>query len=144
MKTAKLISVSLLVILLVSVPAAANAHWGFGGGAILGLGLGLLTGLALAPIAVHAGPVYYVPPPPAVYRPYSYSVPAPLPPGPPPYGYSNNPNVSSAYPPPTGPLRCRAWRLINRHQENRWDPYYGRWRTVLVERWGWVGVPCNN
>ena len=142
MKTAKLVFIGLLVPLLALVPVIADAHWGFGGGAILGFGLGLFTGFAFTPRPVYVvPPVYYAPPPPAAYP---YRVPAPVRPDPATYDYSNNLNVSPAVPPPVGHSRCREWRLINQHLENRWDSYNGKWQTVLVERWGWVGAPCNN
>jgi hypothetical protein len=145
MRTGKLVFTGLLIALLVSVPVAADAHWAFGGGLILGLGTGLITGFAFAPRPVYvAPPVYYAPPPPAVYRSYPYSVPAPVPPDPTAYGSSNSPNISSANAPPAGQSSCREWKLINRHWEKRWDGYYGRWQTVFVERWGWVGAPCSN
>lgn len=145
MKRAKVVVIGLLIMLLVSVPVVGEAHWGFGGGAILGFGLGLFTGLALAPSPVYVGPPgYYYPPPPVVYRSYPYYAPAADPPGPTAYGYSHNVAVSSANPPPPGQVRCREWRLIGRNWQNRWDPYSGRWQTALVERWGWVGVPCPN
>jgi len=143
MKTARLSFVGLLIALLVSMPVVADAHWGFGGGLVLGLGTGLITGFAFAPRPVYvAPPVYYAPPPPGGYYP-SY-VPPPAAPNPTTYGYSDSPNVSSANPAPVGQSRCREWRMINRHWENRWDSHYGRWQNVLVERWGWVGAPCNN
>ena len=145
MKMAKLIFVGLLIVLLVSVPVVAEAHWGYGGGAFLGFGLGLFTGLIWAPRPVYvAPPVYYAPPPPAVYRSYPYYVPPPAPPGPAASGYSNNAAVLPANLAPPGQARCREWRLIGRHWQNRWDPYSGRWQPVLVERWGWVGVHCPN
>jgi len=143
MKTTKLAFAGLLITLLVSMPVAADAHWGFGGGLVLGLGTGLITGFAFAPRPVYvAPPVYYAPPPPAGYYP-SY-VPPPAAPNPTAYGYSNGPDVSSASPPPVGQAKCREWKMINRHWEQRWDSYYGGWRNVLVERWGWVGAPCNH
>ena len=142
MKTVKLLSIGLVIVLLVSVPAVADAHWGFGGGLILGFGTGLITGFAFAPRPVYgAPPVYYAPPPPVAYP---YYVPAPVIPDPAASVYSNNANVSSANPPPVGQSGCREWRLINRHWEKRWAPYYGGWQNVLVERWGWAGVPCNH
>jgi hypothetical protein len=142
MKTMKILSVALLCILLIAVPVAADAHGGFAGAAFLGLGLGLFTGFAFAPRPVYAvPPVYYAPPPPAVYRYYPSFVPGPVPPAT--YGgYSENANTPSISPPSEG--RCREWRLIDRHSENRWDSYQGRWQKVLVERFGWVGVPCRN
>ena len=141
MKTLRIISIVLLIVLLISVPVVADAHWGFGGGLLLGLGTGLITGFAFAPRPVYvAPPVYYAPPPPVAYP---YRVPAPVPPDPAASGYSNNASVSSANPPPVGQSGCREWRMINRHWEKRWAPNYGGWQTVLEERWGWVGVPCN-
>ena len=145
MKTGKLAFIGLLIALLVSLPVVADAHWGFGGGFVLGLGTGLITGFAFAPRPVYvAPPVYYVPPPSAVYHYYPSYVAPPAPAGPTAYGYSNNPTVSSVNPPPGGQSRCREWKLINRHWEHRWDSYNGRWQNVLVERWGWVGASCNN
>jgi len=142
MKTVRLVSIGLLIVLLVSVPAVADAHWGFGGGLILGFGTGLVTGFAFAPRPVYvAPPVYYAPPPPVAYPYYG---PAPIVSGPAASGYSNNAGVPSGNPPPVGQLGCREWRLINRHWEKRWDASYGRWQSVLVERWGWAGVPCSN
>ena len=138
MKRISPVLTGVLISLLFFVPVPADAH---GGGAILGFGLGLLAGLAFAPGPVYVGaPVYYAPPPPAVYVPYPYSyyVPAPNPP-PVSYGYSGIATVA-----PAGQARCREWRLINRDWENRWDPYYGKWRAVLVEKWGWAAVPCNH
>jgi len=51
--------------------------------------------------------------------------------------------VSSANPSLAGQSRCREWKLKDKHLENRWDPYYRKWFNVLVERWGWVGIPCS-
>ena len=142
MRATKLVFTGLLVAFLVFSPVIADAHWGFGGGAILGFGLGLFTGFAFAPGPVYvAPPLYHAPPPPVAYPYYS---PAPVSPGPATYGYSNNPSLSSISPPPVVQSRCREWKLINRHSENRWDSYNRRWQTVLVERWGWVGAPCHN
>ena len=142
MKKAKWVLTGLLVAFLAFFPVIADAHWGFGGGAILGFGLGLFTGFAFAPRPIYAAPpVYYAPPPPVAYPYYG---PAP---GYPPratYRYSNTSNVLSAAPPPVGQSRCREWKLINRHSENRWDPLTQRWQTVFVERWGWVGTPCRD
>ncbi len=143
MKTTKGIFFGFLVILLVAVPVVADAH-GFGGGAILGFGLGLFTGLAVAPRPVYVGPPMYYAPPPVVYSPYPYYAPAPVPPSPGAYGYSNRANGPSANLSPPGQSRCRDWRMIDRHWENRWDASYGRWRAVLVERWGWAEGPCNH
>ncbi len=144
MKVLNLALIGLLCVLLVAVPAAAEAHGGFGAGAFLGLGLGLFAGLALAPAPVYVAPPVYYPSPPMIYRydPPSYgSAAAPPPPGV--YDRSSNSNVSRSDVSSTGQSRCREWRMINRHWENRWDSYYGRWRAVLVEKWGWAPVPCN-
>jgi len=139
MKTLKLVFAIAVIVLLAFTPVVADAHGGFGGGAILGFGLGLFTGFAFAPRPVYVGPVYYAPPPPIPYR-YSF---APIPPDPAAYGYANSAEGISANPPPAGQSTCREWRPIYRRWENRWDSYYGRWRPVLVERWGWASVPCH-
>jgi hypothetical protein len=139
MKTLKLVFAVVIIVLLAFMPVVADAHGGFGGGAILGFGLGLFTGFAFAPRPVYVAPVYYAPPPPV----RSYYYPSPPPPDPTAYDYSRNAELTPANPPPVGHSACREWRPIGRRWENRWDSYYGRWRPVLVERWGWVGVPCN-
>jgi hypothetical protein len=144
MKKMKILSIGLLCILLIAVPVVADAHGGFAGAAFLGFGLGLFTGFAFAPRPVYAvPPVYYAPPPPAVYRYNPSYVPAPVPPATSYGGYSENVNSPSVSP-PSSAGRCREWRLIDRHLEDRWDSYQGRWQKVLVERFGWVGVPCRN
>jgi hypothetical protein len=142
MKTTKILSIGLLSIILVAVPVAAGANGGYGGAAFLGFGLGLLTGLTFAPWPVYAAPsVYYAPPPPAVYRYYPSYVPEPVPPSS--YGgYSDRAKATSVSPPPAG--RCREWRLIDRHWEDRWNSQYGRSQKILVERFGWVGTPCGH
>jgi len=144
MKVFNFVFIGLLGVLLVAVPVAAEAHGGFGVGAVFGLGLGFLTGLAFAPAPVYvAPPVYY--PPPVIYRDYPpYYGSAPASPAPGAYGNPGNSTISSSNTPPVMQSRCREWRMINRHWENRWDPYYGRWRAVLVEKWGWAGIPCND
>ena len=145
MKTGKWAMIILSTILLVSMPAVADARGAFGGGLILGLGAGLITGLVLAPTPVYvAPPAYYAPPPPVVYPYYPSYVPAPAPPNPPVYDYSNSAAVAPSVPPPAGQSGCREWKLMDRHWEKRWDSNYGIWRSVLVERWGWAGVPCRN
>ena len=145
MKTAKVASILLVIVLLVSTPAVADAHWGFAGGWIFGLGTGLITGYALAPRPVYAvPPAYYAPPPPVVYPYYPSYVPAPVRPNPPANGYSNNAAVAPSALPPAGQSGCREWKLINRHWEKRWDSNNGIWQNVMVERWGWVGVQCRN
>ena len=142
MKTAKRLFFVFLTALLVAVPAVADAH-GFGGGALLGFGLGLFTGFAFAARPVYvAPPVYYAPQPPVTYQPYPYYVPAPDPPAA--YGYSNRANVPPANVSPVGESRCREWRMMDRHWENQWDAHIGKWRAILVERWGWAGIPCND
>ena len=141
MKTAQWVFMGVLIILLTLTPVVADAHGGFGGGAVLGFGLGLFTGFAFAPRPVYVGPVYpayYYTPPPVVYRYY----PAPTPPDPSVNRYSNR--AEAANPPPAGQSRCREWRLLNRHWEDRWDSYYGRWRPALVEKWGWASIPCRD
>ncbi len=144
MKTMTRILFGFLSLLLVAVPAIADAH-GYGGGALLGFGLGLFTGFAFAPRPVYVGPpVYYAPSPPVTYNLYPYCAPPPVPPGPGVYGYSNRAHPPSASLAPPGQSRCREWRMIDRHWENRWDPSYGRWRAILVEKWGWAEVLCNH
>ncbi len=140
MKTAKGTAVILLIALLIFIPVAAEAHGGFGGGVLLGLGAGLITGFAFAPRPVYvAPPVYYTPPPPVIYPSPSYNQ-TPVPSGPSSYEF-NNAGISSPTTPSPG---CREWKVVNRHWEKRWDGYYGRWQNVLIEKWGWVGVPCSS
>ncbi len=141
MKRMKFVCIALLIVALIAVPVVADAHGAYAGAAFFGFGLGLFTGLAFAPRPVYAAPpVDYAPPPPAVYRYYPSYVPAPAPPAS--YGgYSAYGNAATVSPPAD---RCREWRLIDRHYENRWDGSSGAWRKVLVERFGWVGVPCRN
>ncbi len=117
MKGLKILAVGLLILSVISVPVLADAHWG-AGGVFLGFGAGLLTGALLAPRPVYVAPPVY-PAPPAVYQPAPADASGPI----------------------SAP--CREWRLIDRHWENRWDPYYRTWRRVPVDRWGWVGVPCQ-
>jgi len=120
------ISIGLLLIFLLTLPPAAEAsRRGRGGGVILGFGAGLLTGFLFTPRAV-------VVPPPVYYAP----VPAPTPP--PVYGYSER------APQPGAQAKCREWSLLERRYQDSWDPYYGRWRSVPVEKWGWADVPCRN
>ena len=145
MKRGKLALIILLIALLGSMPAVADAHWGFAGGWIFGLGIGFLTGYTVAPRPVYAvPPVYYTAPPPVVYPYYPSYAPPPVPAPPPSRDYSNNAAVAPPAPPPAGQSGCREWKLINRHWEKRWDSNSGTWRNVLVERWGWAGVPCRN
>ncbi len=136
MKILNLAFIGLLIVLLVALPTVAEAHGGFGVGAIFGLGLGFLTGLAFAPGPAYvASPVYYPPPPVGyVYEP-SYYGPGPAAPRQEVYGNHESSKVSSFTVPLTGQARCREWGMINRHWENKWDPYYGKW--------GWAAVRCN-
>lgn len=140
------ISVGLAVLLIAftSVPPA-EAHWrhyGGGGRVFLGFGVGLATGLILAPRPVYVSPPVYVAPPPVVdYPSANYYPPAPPPQEPPASGYEQQSAVIP--PPPEANGNCREWRMIDRHLEDRWDSYYGRWRAVPVERWGWAEVPCK-
>lgn len=136
MEKTKIIAVFLLIICLVFLPVAADAR---GGGRLLfGFGAGLLTGYLFAPRPVYVAPPVYAAPPPVSSPDY---VPAPVPP-PPISGYSYDANVAG--PQPGLQAKCREWRLIDRHLEDRWDSYYGRWRQVPVEKWGWIEMPCNN
>jgi len=136
MKKIKIAAAGLLIIFLFSLPAVADAHWRYGGGLFWGFGAGLLTGYLFAPRPVYVAPPVYGAPPEGY-------IPAPPPPNrPPEYGYRDS--TGEAAPPPSAQGKCREWRLIDRHLEDRWDPYYGRWRQVPVEKWGWAEVPCNN
>ncbi len=157
-KKVKVITGGLLMIFLFSQPVVAYGHWS-GAGAVLGFGTGLITGYLLAPKSAYAVPPAYVAPPPAA-QPYPEvaqaspdNVPAPPPgqtpppemlppppPAPPPSGYSGGGPV----PAPGNQAKCREWKMIDRHLENRWDSYSGKWRQVPVEKWDWVEVPCGN
>jgi hypothetical protein len=144
MKTAKWIIIGLIIVVFIGAPVLANAYVGYGGAAFFGFGLGLFTGLAFSPRPVYVGPGYY--PPPLIYRspvyfvlPQDYTS-ASVPPSS--YGYSDQARVLSVSPSISG--RCREWRLLDRHLEDRWDGNYGRSQKVLVERFGWVAVSCRN
>ena len=143
MEKAKVIAACLLILSLVSLPVVAEARGG--AGALLGFGAGLITGYLFAPRPVYVAPPVYAAPPvyvtPPPVSPPDY-VPAPAPPTPPASGYSDSANTAG--PPPGTQTQCREWRLIDRHLEDRWDSYYGKWQQVPVERWGWVEVPCNH
>jgi hypothetical protein len=146
-KIAKFVTAGLLVIFLFSLPAFATAR----GGVFLGSGAGLLTGYLVAPRPVYVAPPVYIAQP-QVVQGNSESVPAPpaaptqppaaVPPPPAPStpGYSGSANV----PAPGNQAKCREWKMVDRHLEDRWDSYNGKWRQVPVEKWGWVEVPCNN
>ncbi len=66
------------------------------------------------------------PPPPAPTAP-----PAVMPPPPTP-------------PPPGAENKCRAWRMVERRVESRFDPATGTYRNVPTEKWDWVEVPCSD
>ena len=132
------VAVCLIVVFLISLPVAADAHWR-GGRVFLGFGAGLLTGYLLGPRPLYVTHPVYVAPSPVCYPPY---VPAPAPTYPPVSGYSNN--ISKPVPPLCTQSKCREWRLIRRYSKDRWDSDSGRWQSVPVEKWGWVEVPCNN
>ena len=131
MKKIARFAAGLVIICLVFLPALAEAGGHGGGGAVVGFGVGLLSGILLAPRPV------YVPTPVIVTAPQAYygqpsivpAVPAPA--------------AGPATPPPGTESKCREWRLIERHFEDRWDSSAGKWQSVPVEKWGWVEVPCN-
>ena len=136
MKKTKIIAVFMLIIGLVFLPVAADARGG-GGRILFGFGAGLLTGYLFAPRPVYVPPPVYAAPPPVSSPDY---FPAPVP-APPVTEYSTE--AIAAGPPPSSQAKCREWRLLDRHLEDRWDSYNGRWRQVPVEKWGWIDVPCN-
>ncbi len=136
MKKTKIIAVFVLIICLVLLPVAADARGG-GGRFLFGFGAGLLTGYLFVPRPVYVSPPVYAAPPPVSSPEYS---PAPVPP---PAVYEYSTDAKAAGPPPGLQAKCREWRLLDRHLEERWDSFYGRWRQVPVEKWGWIDVPCN-
>ena len=136
MEKTKIIAVFLLIICLVFLPVAAEARGG-GGRILFGFGAGLLTGYLFAPRPVYVPPPVYAAPPPVSSPDYP---PAPLTP---PRVYEYSTDANAAGPPPSSQAKCREWKLLDRHLVDRWDSYYGRWRQVPVEKWGWVDVPCN-
>lgn len=136
MKKTKIIAVFMLIICLVFLPVAADARNG-GGRILFGFGAGLLTGYLFAPRPVYVPPPVYAAPPPVSSPDYP---PAPLAP---PRVYEYSTDANAAGPPPGSQAKCREWRLLDRHLVDRWDSYYGRWRQVPVEKWGWIDVPCN-
>jgi len=136
MKKIKIAVVSVLILCLILLPVVANAH---GPGRFLfGFGAGLLTGYLFVPRPVYVPPPVYAAPPPVAAPEY---VPAPA--SPPAVREYATDTQAAAGPPPGPQEKCREWRLLDRHLEDRWDSYYGRWRQVPVEKWGWVDVPCK-
>jgi hypothetical protein len=133
MKKIKGFIAGLVIISLVSLPVIAAAHSHGSGGAFFGFGVGLLSGFLLAPKPVYVVPPVYVAPPPAVYAQM---------PNPPQGPAAQTPSGPPA-PSPGAQAKCREWRLIDRHLEDRWDSYAGKWQSVPVEKWGWVEVPCE-
>lgn len=133
MKKTIIVTTCLMFVSLICLPPAAEAggHYGHGGGVILGFGAGLLLGHLFTPRTV------VVSPPVRVISPPVYYAPAPPPPPSPVYGYSSSPPQPAAHP------KCREWRLLERRYQDSWDSYYGKWRSVPVEKWGWVEIPCN-
>jgi len=148
-KIAKFVTAGFLIILLfsLSLPAAANAR----GGVFLGFGAGLLTGYLVAPRPVYVAPPVYIVQP-QVVQGNPDNVPAPSagptqppavvspPPAPSTSGYSG----SATVPAPGNQAKCREWKMVDRHLEDRWDSYDGKWRQVPVEKWDWVEVPCSS
>ena len=158
MKRVQFVTAGLLIIFLLSFPVVADAEWHHGGGAFLGFGAGLITGYLLAPRPVYVASPVYVPPPPVVQtypdvaQASPDNVPAP-PPGstpppamapPPPAPSTSGYSGSQTAPVPGNQAKCREWKMIDRHMEDRWDSYSGKWRQVPVEKWDWVEVPCSN
>jgi hypothetical protein len=137
MRKSSAVLAGLLVVFMVSLPVAAEAHWR-GGRVFFGFGAGLLTGYLLAPRPVYVVPPVYVPPPPVSYP---YYVPMPAPRSPSVSAYSNN--RTDVGPPPGDRPKCREWGLIERHLKDRWNSYSGTWQAVPVEKWGWIDVPCT-
>ncbi len=138
-------SVLLILPLLLAVPGPADAGGWHGGGAGLfwGFGAGLLSGYLLAPRPVYVAPApVYVAPPPAV----EYAPPAatyyPAPPLAPAAAQQETAQLSAAPPPGNQPM-CREWKMIENRTDYQWDSYYGRYRAVPVQRWGWVEIPCK-
>ena len=135
--------IGFLIGFLTLLPVVANAHWHHGGGGFWGFGAGFFTGYLFAPRPFYVAPPVYAAPPPVMEYPAPYYVPAP-PAKPPVSGFSDSAHAGIANPPPNAQAQCREWRMISRQWQNRWDSYYGRWRKVLVEKWGWTKIPCNN
>lgn len=136
MKKTRIIVVSMLIICLILLPLVASAH---GPGRFLfGFGAGLLTGYLFVPRPVYVPPPVYAAPPPVTEY-----VPTPAPPPAAVREYATDGPQAAAGPPPGPEEKCREWKLLDRHLEDQWDSYYGRWRQVPVERWGWAEVPCK-
>ena len=146
-KKIKFVTAGLLIVLLFSLPAAANARGEF----FIEFGAGLLTGYLLAPRPIYVAPPAYVLPP-QVVQIYPSTGPTPPPgqgppsevipalPAPPTSGYAG-----SATPPEAdNQAKCREWRLVDSRLEDRWDSYSGKWQQVPVEKWDWVEIPCDS
>lgn len=141
MRKVKIVTAGLSILLWFSLPVAADAHEGL----FLGLDAGLLTGDLAVPRPVYVtqpqmaqGYPGNVPIRPAGQTPPPAEV--PLPPAPPTPGYSG----TATAPTPGNQAKCREWKMIERHLEDRWDSNSGKWRQVPVEKWDWVEVPCIN
>lgn len=146
-KKAQWVTAGLLIVLLFSLPAAANARGEF----FIEFGAGLLTGYLLAPRPIYVAPPAYVLPP-QVVQIYPGTGPTP-PPGqapppeviPPPPAPPTSGYAGSATPPePNNQAKCREWRNVDRRLEDRWDSYSGKWQQVPVEKWDWVEIPCDS
>jgi hypothetical protein len=142
MKKTKFVAMRLLIVLLFfSWPAAASGL----GESIIGSEAGLPTGfpLALRPIYM-TPPAYLLPLQVAQISPGTKPTPPPegipSPPPPPTPGFAG----SATPPEPDRQAKCREWRMIDRHLEDRWDPYSAKWQQVPVEKWDWVGIPCDS
>jgi hypothetical protein len=134
-------SVLLILPVFLATPALAGYyHHGGGGAAFFGFGVGLLSGFLLAPRPVYVAPapVYAAPPPPVQYAP-----PGPVYPPPPAAAAPPETAQMATAPPPGNQSMCREWRMIENRTDYQWDAYYGRYRTVPVQRWGWVEIPCK-
>jgi hypothetical protein len=141
----KFINGGLLVFFLLAWVAFAEAHEGFIGGFESEGPTGYLAtpGPVYKPLANSA-------PPQQMAQVYPGSAPAPSPgqtppievPPPPPPSPSGYPD-SAAAPTPGNQAKCREWKMIDRHFEDRWDSNSGKWRQVPIEKWDWVETPCD-